>query len=669
MTITIHATDRKEDRLPTETVTITGNGFIKRTGGSSDVLYKFENPNEYHEGITVRDNTQRCADVCGNGLVMPGIEECDDVGTPTSTATPASGDGCSASCTIEEGWECNNQKTYGYEGEGPSVCTARPMIPTLSTETLSIRILPFAVSIALSEPAKSGSFEAADIILSGAAEASITSLQTVSNQRFTANVQPTSGGTLSIQLTAGKVEMHNAAGYFNQDSNVLTVTIDAFRPTPVLAATTASPDGIVKSESPFSVTVTFDEPIRASTLILSDFATTNASVVSVSELGASGDTFSIGVAPDADGGINVQLPEAMTEDLVGNPNMASNILTVIYETPPTTIPPTQGAGPPDSGGGDGPPDGGNGGPGSGDSGNGDPGNGGPGNGGPGDCYCPNCPDPPPCVCEDALDNMLPYYACKDSQHMKTISLSETTFVTVLEGSTNDDTLRGNSKDNTLIGGDGDDSLAGRGGRDQLIGGRGSDTFVITDEPCDVTILDFETGASHDQLNLRIFPSITSMEALEQRMTSGSVIIDIDDMHRVTIANLIQEEVFDPRYFLLSEGADEARDKGDDECGWFAYSRPECVDTILSIVLGIVGVAGLGVGVWQFAHNFLKRGQKPTEEKPTENEEGMDHRKRSISDTRDSRKKSYLQSKSERRVSGSNQEEKQSGDEVAAVNRV
>uniref|UniRef100_A0A6U4HHW2 Peptidase M10 serralysin C-terminal domain-containing protein n=1 Tax=Vitrella brassicaformis TaxID=1169539 RepID=A0A6U4HHW2_9ALVE len=257
--------------------------------------------------------------------------------------------------------------------------------------------------------------------------------------------------------------------------------------------------------------------------------------------------------------------------------------------------------------------------------------------------------------------------------MKTISLSETTFVTVLEGSTNDDTLRGNSKDNTLIGGDGDDSLAGRGGYDQLIGGRGSDTFVITDEPCDVTILDFETGASHDQLNLRIFPSITSMEALEQRMTSGSVIIDIDDMHRVTIANLIQEEVFDPRYFLLSEGADEARDKGDDECGWFAYSRPECVDTILSIVLGIVGVAGLGVGAWQFSHNFLKRGQKPTgaEEK---GEKEMDPRKRSVSDTRDSRKRRYLETKTERRVLGSDfvqglQEEKPSGDESGSRGRV
>mmetsp|Transcript_49306 Transcript_49306/g.123594 ORF Transcript_49306/g.123594 Transcript_49306/m.123594 type:complete len:340 (+) Transcript_49306:690-1709(+) len=124
MTITIHATDRKEDRLPTETVTITGNGFIKRTGGSSDVLYKFENPNEYHEGITVRDNTQRCADVCGNGLVMPGIEECDDVGTPDSLATPENGDGCSASCTIEEGWECNNLETFDDDGERPLLHTS-----------------------------------------------------------------------------------------------------------------------------------------------------------------------------------------------------------------------------------------------------------------------------------------------------------------------------------------------------------------------------------------------------------------------------------------------------------------------------------------------------------------------------------------------------------------
>mmetsp|Transcript_49306 Transcript_49306/g.123593 ORF Transcript_49306/g.123593 Transcript_49306/m.123593 type:complete len:369 (+) Transcript_49306:1531-2637(+) len=290
--------------------------------------------------------------------------------------------------------------------ENDLYCTPRPMIPTLSTDTFSTRILPFTVGIILSEPAKSGTFEAGDIALSGAAEASVTSLQTISNQQFTANVQPTSGGSISIQLVAGTVELHNVPGYFNQDSNLLTVTIDAIRPTPVLTATTASPDGIVKSD-PFSVTVTFDEPILASTLTASDFATTNASVVSISELGASSDTFSIGVAPDAAGGIQVQLPEARTEDLVGNPNMASNTLTVTYEMPPTTIPPSTvkpPTSPPDSGGGDVPPDGEDGGPGNGGPSNGGPSNNGPGNGGPGDCYRPDCP---PCLCEDALDNMFP----------------------------------------------------------------------------------------------------------------------------------------------------------------------------------------------------------------------------------------------------------------------
>jgi len=48
-----------------------------------------------------------CTNVCGNGLVE-GDEGCDDDGV-----TP--GDGCSATCTMEEGWEC--------AGTSPSLCT------------------------------------------------------------------------------------------------------------------------------------------------------------------------------------------------------------------------------------------------------------------------------------------------------------------------------------------------------------------------------------------------------------------------------------------------------------------------------------------------------------------------------------------------------------------
>jgi len=428
----------------------------------------------------------------------------------------------------------------------------------------------------------------------------------------------------------------------------------------------------VKSD-PFIVTAIFDEPIKASTLTLSDFAITNASVVSVTETGASSDTFSIGVAPDAEGGVQVQLPEGKIEDLVGNPNVASNVLTVTYEMPPTTIPPstvepastTQDAAlPPGSGGGDGPPDGGNGGPPDGENGPLDPSDG------------KTLPPLPPNIPFDQVEIssgssdgdpaegcQMSYseagdvrLACDDSENRKFITLAEGSVIAHVEGSRHDDTLRGNSQGNTLVGGDGADTLDGRGGTDQLTGGRGADTFVVSDAPCDVTIHDFDTGSTHDRVNLVSFPAITKMSDLQERMSSGSVIIDLDSSHKVRILHRSPQELSDPRYFLLSSEVEtEGDDEEDDECGWFTYSRPECVDTILSIVLGIVGVAGLGVGAWQVFHNLLKRGQKATEtgdNKPED--EGINLRKRSISDTRDSRKKSYLESRTERRVLGDDQ---------------
>ena len=54
------------------------------------------------------DEDGACPSVCGNGDVESG-EACDD-GQP-----PANGDGCSATCSIEIGWQC--------VGQQPSVCT------------------------------------------------------------------------------------------------------------------------------------------------------------------------------------------------------------------------------------------------------------------------------------------------------------------------------------------------------------------------------------------------------------------------------------------------------------------------------------------------------------------------------------------------------------------
>jgi len=226
---------------------------------------------------------------------------------------------------------------------------------------------------------------------------------------------------------------------------------------------------------------------------------------------------------------------------------------------------------------------------------------------------------------------------------------EGSYIAIVEGSTHDDTLRGNSQSNTLIGGDGADILDGRGGSDELVGGGGADTSIIGLEEGDVTIQDFDTGTVHDQLNLASFPSITSMSDLRERMTSGSVIIDIDRTHRVRILYRTPQEMLNPKYFLLwtPEGDDASDEAGDDECGWFSYAKPECVDTILSIVGGIVFVAGLFLGAWQFLVKCVWKSSAPAE---TEEEQvKVEARKRSISDTRDSRARSSLATKSERKV--------------------
>jgi len=56
--------------------------------------------------------------VCGNGIVETG-EQCDDV-----NGTPASGDGCSDTCEIEFGYECDNTST--------SVCALYPAFGTFN---------------------------------------------------------------------------------------------------------------------------------------------------------------------------------------------------------------------------------------------------------------------------------------------------------------------------------------------------------------------------------------------------------------------------------------------------------------------------------------------------------------------------------------------------------
>jgi len=630
-----------------DSLTITRNGVLMKTGQESYWLHSpADLADESYATIDDNSETRRCANVCGDGVVMPGIETCDDIGTVHTPVAPQSGDGCDDMCQVEAGWECEQQTSY--YGRGPSVCTPRPMIPSLSTGSKTYGGSPFILTIAFSQPAKTESLAVTDVQVSGSAEVSLTNLQGLSNKDFTIDVQPVSDtqGDVSFQMREGRVELLNAPGHFNEASQVLTISIDTSKPEPVLLSSFG--DGVTMT-NPFLVTVSFQKAIDVDTLETTDFVLTgrshvpvSASVASIQEKGSTGQHFdiSVSIAGEQDGDIQIQLPAEKIDDTLGNPNVASNILIVTYEKSSggshTTDSPKnpQNEGPPD------PSDG------------------------------TTTPPLPPNVIPIPLDEVdivsggadgdpaegcqASYYgtgsvevrvSCSDSESRKFMTLAEGSPIATVEGSRHDDTLRGNSQSNTLIGGDGADLLDGRGGDDQLIGGRGADSFVIGREPGEVTILDFDTGSTHDRLNLVSFPSIKSMKDIQERMTIGSVIINLDESNRVRILHRTPQEMTNPDFFLLDEGE---VGKEDDECGFFSYAKPECLDTILSIVGGILAVAASVAGFgWAFVRKCLcKRKEETGKDQPKAT---TDARKRSKSDTRESRAKSILETKSERQV--------------------
>jgi Ca2+-binding RTX toxin-like protein len=69
------------------------------------------------------------------------------------------------------------------------------------------------------------------------------------------------------------------------------------------------------------------------------------------------------------------------------------------------------------------------------------------------------------------------------------------------GTTGNDTLSGTTATDIIFGGLGNDVITTNGGSDRLAGGPGADTFVISNGPGTVRILDFGAG---DTLDFRAF---------------------------------------------------------------------------------------------------------------------------------------------------------------------
>lgn len=186
------------------------------------------------------------------------------------------------------------------------------IVVTVSSATEAFLNVPFDVAVAFSQPL--ADFDENDISF-------ITGTGTVSHftgsgDAYSFKVNPTSQGTVSLQVPAGA-----ASG--NEASNILTRTFDTIAPGVTLSSSVGT-----FSNVPFSVTAHFSEAVIG--FVADDVAATSATIGSFSALAI--DEYSFIVTPLIEGPISVTVAEGVAQDAATNQNQAtSNTINTIYD--------------------------------------------------------------------------------------------------------------------------------------------------------------------------------------------------------------------------------------------------------------------------------------------------------------------------------------------------
>ncbi|WP_243409446.1 Ig-like domain-containing protein [Pontibacter virosus] len=190
-----------------------------------------------------------------------------------------------------------------------------PPTVALATTAGDLTNAPIPVTLTFSEPVTG-------LALSSftTTNGKLSNLQKTDNTTYTVVLTPEKDGEVSLQLTADKVE--DQAGNGNTASNVLKRQYDATSPTVVL-----STDAPELTNKPFTVNFRFSEAVEG-------FAVANITVANgtAGEIKKTDDqVYSAVIKPTADGEVTVRVTAGKVEDAAGNPNTASNTLSVRFD--------------------------------------------------------------------------------------------------------------------------------------------------------------------------------------------------------------------------------------------------------------------------------------------------------------------------------------------------
>ena len=166
---------------------------------------------------------------------------------------------------------------------------------------------PFSITIAFSEPVTG--FELADLVVGNGSASELQG----TNASYTATIAPAASGTVTVDIAVGAAE--DGAGNQSVAAAQFSITADLDTTAPTVTITS---DASAPASGPFSVAVTFSEPVTG--LELADLVVGNGSA---SELQGSEASYMATVTPAASGTVTVDIAAGAAEDGAGNQSVAA----------------------------------------------------------------------------------------------------------------------------------------------------------------------------------------------------------------------------------------------------------------------------------------------------------------------------------------------------------
>ncbi|MFY8350426.1 Ig-like domain-containing protein [Pseudoalteromonas sp. SSM20] len=197
-----------------------------------------------------------------------------------------------------------------FDGTSPTTTIVVPSAPQNSSFTATIT---FGESVT--------GFIQSDIIASNATLSNFAG----SGNTYTVTVMPTIDGLVTLNVGAGVAQ--DSSGNSNTAAQAASVEFDGTLPTVELT----TPSTIVNSD--FEVVITFNEDVTG--LTTSEFDVTNGNIKSLQVLTAS--SYKVLVHPLVKGEVSVVLKAGSVRDGAGNTNLASNKVTVEYNSDTVSV--------------------------------------------------------------------------------------------------------------------------------------------------------------------------------------------------------------------------------------------------------------------------------------------------------------------------------------------